>query len=295
MKQIIVVITLIFIISSCITRKRIVLKELYDKFYSEINGDNAPVDTATKPSLELTQKKKKEDELREKKIGKKTFYGFKTARAFTRKGKDPKKREYEIFFVLKKWQEPNSYIRDIYWYHKKKRVIMLSKIEEADKKYARILHGPYMRRQGRNLIEEGIYYVGSKHGRWVKYDKNFLLVDKRRFYKGWPTDAEITYYDTEQKKPKEVIPVQFGRKDGEYFFYSPEGILLTNGIYKENTKIGVWTEYHLNKKKKKETQYGKDPFAKDFKPYVMKEYNEKGKALYDFKKDAPKSDTVSVK
>jgi antitoxin component YwqK of YwqJK toxin-antitoxin module len=276
-------------------QKRIVLKELYDKFHAELNGDNAPVDTTTKPTLELTTKKTKKEEAKEKKIRKTTFYGIKTRRAFTRKGKDSKRYEYEIFFVLKKWQEPTPYVKDIYWYHRKKRAVYTSKIEDYDKKYARILHGPYMKRIGKNLVEEGIYFLGAKHGRWVKYDKNFLLTDKRRFYKGWPTESEITYYDTDQKKPKEIIPIQFGRRDGEYFLYSPDGALMVNGIYKENTKIGIWTEYHANKKKKKETQYGKDPFAKDFIPYVIKEYNDKGKATFDYKKDAPKVDSVSVK
>jgi hypothetical protein len=292
LKKSVAILVLFFSISGCFTQKRIRIKELYDKFHSELNGDNLPVDTATKPSLELTQKKVKKEEEREKKIGRKVFYGFKTARAFTRKGKDPKKYEYEVFFVLKKWQEPSKFVRDIYWYHRRKRAVFIGKIEDEDKKYARILHGPYLRRQGRDILEEGIFYIGTKHGRWAKYDKKFILLDKKRFYKGWPTDAEITYYDSDKKMPKEVIPIQFGTKEGEYFSYSPAGDLVLFGVYKENTKVGVWTEYYPNKKKKKEIQYAKDPFAKDFEPYIIKEYNEKGKAIYDFKKDGIRKDSI---
>lgn len=290
-----IVILIFLLCTSCLHRKRIVIKDLYEKLHAEINGDNAPIDTVNKPSLEFTQKKAKADEIREKRIGKKTFYGFKTNRAFTRKGKDPKRLEYEIFFVLRKWQDPNPYIKDIYWFHKKKRAIFIGKIEEEDKPYAKLLHGPYMRRLGKILIEEGIYYVGAKHGRWVKYDKNYILLDKRKFYKGYPTEAEISYYDTEKKRPKEIIPILFGKKDGDYFYYSPNGDLLTSGFYKEDVKIGVWLEYYPNKKKKKETQYPKDPYVKDFETFIIKEYNEKGKVIYDYRKNSNKSDSSAIK
>jgi antitoxin component YwqK of YwqJK toxin-antitoxin module len=287
------IILFILTLDSCITRKKASLREMMQKFKSELNGDNKPLDTAYKPSLELTKKldPKKEEE-KKKKINAKTFYGFKTMRRFTRKGKDPKNREYEIFFVLKKFYAPDPLIKDIYWYYSKKRTIVTGDVSKFDKKYLKPMHGPYLRKIGKKVMEEGIYYVGTKHGRWMKYDRNYILLDKKRYYKGYATDAEITYYDEEKKKVKEVIPFQLGKMDGEYSYYAEDGTLLTYGLYKDGIKVGIWTEYHPNKKKKRETQYvkEKDPYQ-NFTPYIIREYNEKGKPVYDFRKDAVKDST----
>lgn len=294
-KSFFIIICIIFIFDSCIARKKMSLREMMQKINSEITGENKAVDTSYKPSLALTKKGdlKKEDE-KKKKINAKTFFGFKTVRRFSRKGKDPKNREYEIFFVLKKYQEPDPLIKDIYWYYSKKRVIVTGDISKFDKKYLKPMHGPYLKKIGSKIMEEGIYYVGTKHGRWNKYDRNFILLDKKRFYKGYATDAEITYYDEDKKKVKEVIPYQLGRLEGEYSYYLEDGTLIVSGTYKDGIKVGVWTEYHPNKKKKRETQYvkEKDPYL-NFTPYVLREYNEKGKPIKDFKKEIVK-DSIDV-
>ncbi len=283
----------LFLNHSCVTRKKTSLRELISKINSEIIGENKAVDTSYKPSLALTKKQdlKKEEE-KKKKIGAKTFYNLKTMRRFTRKGKDPKNREYEIFFVLKKYLEPDPLIKDIYWYYSKKRVIVTGDITKFDKKYLKPLHGPYLKKIGKKIMEEGIYYVGTKHGRWNKYDKNYILLDKKRYYKGYATDAEITYYDEDKKKIKEVIPYQLGKMEGEYSYYLEDGTLIISGTYKDGIKVGVWTEYHPNKKKKRETQYvkEKDPYQ-NFTPFTIREYNEKGKPIYDFKKEIKKDTT----
>ncbi|MDX2191130.1 MAG: hypothetical protein SFY32_14815 [Bacteroidota bacterium] len=294
MKNLLVLLIIFSCLLACKTQKKIRLRELYEKAYDEVTGENKPIDTAKAPTLALTNAQKKEDDAKVKRPKPRVFYGFKTKRAYTRKGKDIKKREYQIFFVLKKWVEPSPYVRDIHWYHKKKRQIIIGPITEDDKPYARILHGPYMKRVGRKVIEEGIFYVGAKHGRWAKYDRNFILLDKKRFYKGWPTDSKVTYYDLDQKKPKEVVPIQWGSKEGDYLLFTEEGTLQLAGTYKDNVRIGIWTEYYPSKKKKKEIQYPKDPFVEDFEPYVIKEYNEKGKTTYDFRKDGKRADSTLV-
>lgn len=272
--------------------KRVRLKELYEKIGDEVMGNNV-YDTSKGPSLASTKKIiKKEDEKKDR-TKSRVFYGLKTRRAYARKGKDPKKREYELFFVLKKQVTTNPYVRDIYWYHLKKRQIIVGPIEESDKKYARIVHGPYIRRQGKKVIEEGIFYVGTKHGRWARYDRNFILVDKKRFYKGWPTDAEITYYDLNNQKPKEVMPIQWGKKEGTYYLFAEDGTILTTGIYKDNYKIGLWTDFYNARRKRKETQYPKEPYS-NIEPFVVKEYDAKGKVVYDFRKDGPKTDSLAT-
>jgi len=292
LKHFVLILIIFSILLSCKTQQRIRLKELYEKIGDEVMGNNI-YDTSKGPSLASTKKIiKKEDEKKDR-TKSRFFYGMKTRRAYARKGKDPKKREYELFFVLRKPVPINPYVTDIYWYHLKKRQIINGPIDERDKKYAKIIHGPYIRRQGRKVLEEGIFYVGTKHGRWERYDRNFILLDKKRFYKGWPTDAEISYYDLNQQKPKEVIPIQWGRKEGNYYYFAENGTLLTTGVYKDNIKIGIWTEYHSAKRKKKETQYPKDPYS-TVEPFILKEYDAKGKVYYDFRKDGPKIDSTAA-
>lgn len=300
-RKILLIGSLFFIFDSCVSRKKTSLRELMEKFQSEINGDNKAVDTTTKPSLALTKKAdEKKEEARKKKIGAKTFYGYKTARKYTRKGRDPRKREYEIFFVLKKYIEPDPMVKDRFWYYSKKKIIITGDISKYDKKYLKPLHGPYSHRIGKDVIDEGIYYIGTKHGRWVKYDRNFILLDKKRYYKGYATDAEITYYDEEKKKPKEITPFQLGKLEGEYVFLAEDGTILVSGLYKDGIKVGVWTEFYPNKKKKRETQYvkEKDPYQKNFEPFIIKEYSETGKIIYDYRKDKKKvveKDSTAIK
>lgn len=293
MKRILFIIAIFLFIFSCKTQQRVRLKELYTKIADEALGNNY-YDTSKGPSLASTKKKVDKKEEKKDRTKRRVFYGLKTRRAYAKKGKDPKKREYELFFVLKKPIQLDPYKKDVYWYHMKKRQIIMGPIEEADKRYAKILHGPYIRRQGRKVLEEGIYYKGGKHGRWEKYDRNFILIDKKRFYKGWPTDSEISYYDLNNEKPKEVIPIQWGRKEGTYYHFAEDGMLLATGQYKDDVKVGVWVEYHNPKRKKRETQYAKDPYT-DFTPYIIKEYDIKGKVTYDFRKDGPKTDSAQVK
>ena len=293
-RKLLVVTSVLFLVISCKTQQKVRLKELYQKISEELEGGFHPEDTVKSPTLALTKKKEEKKQEAAAKIKKRVFYGYKTRRAFARKGGKNKRREWELFYVLKTYVEPSVYVKDFYWYHRKKRQIMTGKIDDADKPYARILHGPYLKRVDKKLVEEGIFYIGGKHGRWTKYDKNFLLLEKKRFYKGIPTDAEISYYDADQKKIKEIIPYQLGRKDGTYYYFAPDATILKTGQYKDDVKIGLWVEYFPNKKKKMEIQYQKDPYL-GIAPYIAKEYDEKGKLIYDFRKDGARADSTSFK
>ncbi|HYG39420.1 MAG TPA: hypothetical protein VD908_12405 [Cytophagales bacterium] len=229
-------------------------------------------------------------EIKKKKPKKNVFYGLKTKKHFTRIG-GAGNQVIELFHYLKEYREPNPYVQDIYWYSKKEKRIKKSTI--IDKPNALILHGPYLKIVRGDTVEEGNYYIGTKHGRWNTYKKGFILSDKKNFHKGWPRDAEITYYDTDKKKIKEVIPREYGMVHGDYYSFYDNGLLMEEGKYKYGVKIGKWIEYHkLRRKRKTETQYAKDPYDKDFEPYLLKEYDQRGKVLYDYKKD---KNTVSTK
>ena len=222
---------------------------------------------------------------RKKKIPKKTFYGLRTRKAFT-KQKKGKIVNLELFFVLKDKVDPSLYVQNIYWYHRKKRKIMVGPIPEKDKKFGVILHGPYKKIIGRNIVEEGQFYVGTKTGRWEQYfpaDEN-ILADKKKYYKGFSKESEISYYDVARTRVKEVKPVEENRYQGDYFFYSEDGVLILTGKYEHNVRVGVWSEYYDDKKRKrikKKIQYPETAYVTQFEPYTLYEYDKNGFATYD--------------
>ena len=222
---------------------------------------------------------------RKKKIPKKTFWGIKTRKAFT-KTVSGKKVTYELFYILKKDQPTDPYVRDIYWYQRKKRKINYGPIPLKDQPYAKILHGPYEKRVGKVVVEQGQFYIGAKHGRWeaVTNTEDEILMDKKKWYKGFPKDSKFTHYDVDKTKLAEVVPIDGGVKHGEYFKYFESGQIHIAGKYEHDQKVGIWREYFLDPKKPKvktEMQHAPDGFAKDFEPYLIREYNEKGQIKFD--------------
>lgn len=190
----------------------------------------------------------------------------------------------EDFHVLKEYQPISQYVRDISWYDPKKKVRSASVIK--DKERALPLHGPYKRYVAGNLIEEGFYYMGTKDGRWVTYDAKYNLLDKSHWYRGFPANSRITYYDSAHTKIKEVIPIQYDKVDGDYFSFYDEGQLKAFGRYQQGEKIGRWIEYYqYRRQRKKETQYPKSRWDENFEPFVLREWDDKGKLLYDYTKD----------
>lgn len=220
---------------------------------------------------------------REKKVPKKTFWGIKTRKAYT-KLVSGKKVTYELFFILKKPMDPDPYVRDIYWYHRKKRKIYVGPIQPKDKEYAVLLHGPYEKRVNKVVVEQGQFYVGAKTGRWETdaANEDEILLEKRKFYKGFPKEAKISYYDANQSKIQEVVPYENGELNGQYLRYFPSGVLAEEGKYEFGKKVGVWKQYWETKRRVKlEVQYPPDAFAEDTASYKIREYNEQGLVIYD--------------
>lgn len=190
----------------------------------------------------------------------------------------------EEFHVLKEYQPMSPYVRDIRWYDTKAKTLSSSVIK--DKERALPLHGPYKKYVAGNLMEEGYYYMGTKDGRWVRYDPNYTLLDKSHWYRGFPAESRITYYDSAHTKIKEVIPIQFGKLNGDYFSFYDEGQLMTYGKYDHGQKIGRWIEYYqYRRQRKKEIQYPKSRWDEEFEPFVLREWDDKNKLLYDHTKD----------
>lgn len=190
----------------------------------------------------------------------------------------------EEFHVLKEYTPISAYVRDIRWYDTKAKKLSSSVIK--DKERALPLHGPYKRYVAGNLMEEGYYFMGTKDGRWVRYDAKYTLLDKTHWYRGFPASSRISYYDSSHTKIKEVIPVFYEDIEGEYFSFYEEGQLSAYGKYEHNEKIGRWVEYYqYRRQRKKETQYPKSCWDEDFEPFVLREWDDKGKLLYDYTKD----------
>lgn len=216
---------------------------------------------------------------KKKKPKKKVFYGVKTKKGFTRKGYGDK-MTYELFYVLKKRDEKFSgFARDIYWYDYKRAEIR--KTTTFDPKKGVLLHGPYKKMMGDIVLEEGIFFKGSKHGRWMTYNVQDLVQNKSKYYKGWPKESYVTYYDPgDHKHLKEVVPVEYDEKNGYYYMLFENGNVAVQGEYKWNEKIGDWVENYPNGKRKRIVSYAKEPFDKDFSPYIRKEWDEKGLEIY---------------
>ena len=186
---------------------------------------------------------------------------------------------YQEFYVLKQHQKPNPYNRLLTWYDEKSK-----KFVEAitrDTKTNRLLHGPYKEYKGEKLMREGYYYLGAKNGRWVEYDQDFNLLDKEYFIKGFYSESQISYYDSDSTKIKEIIPIIYGKTTGEFWRFYEDGTLAEEGHYDDGKKVGRWVVYYEGgNRRKKVIQYPKDAFDTT-EPKLLQEYRPDGKMIYD--------------
>lgn len=215
---------------------------------------------------------------KKKKVKKKVFYGIKTKKGFTRRGTG-ERVSFEIFYYLKKPESPQTFVRDIWYFDYDRREIR--RTSAFDPKKGVLLHGPYRRETNGVIMESGIFYKGTKHGRWMTYERDSTLKDKAKFYRGWPSESTISYYDPlERKKIKEIVPIEFGNKEGFYYMFHENGLVAVTGEYKWDRKVGNWVEYYPNGKRKKLITYSRDPFDKEMRPFIKTEWSDKGKEIY---------------
>jgi antitoxin component YwqK of YwqJK toxin-antitoxin module len=159
---------------------------------------------------------------------------------------------------------------------------MVPSIDPKKKAQYLLMHGPYKKMQDGKILEEGIFFIGTKHARWELYDKDFTLLDKTKYYKGWPKESKLSFYDGAQTQLKEVLPYEFNLLNGDYYLFKENGELLVEGHYKDNLKAGTWVEYYPEvNKKKKETHYPKNPLHDETKAFVFREWDEKGNLVME--------------
>ncbi|MGL1886225.1 MAG: hypothetical protein OCD76_06895 [Reichenbachiella sp.] len=247
-------------------------------------SDEDLLETSTQYEVPLTvdldaEEEEREIVLKKKKPKKNVFYGKKTRKGFSRTGYG-KSEVMELFRYLKVYEDPVPYVRDVYWYDFGKRKIVKSR--KIDKKNAGILHGPYKKMVGDQIVEEGIFYMGTKHGRWSVWNKHDILQSKEKYYKGWPKESMVAYHNKEEREIQEIIPVHFGEREGNYYAFHESGKLAAVGEFQFDHRVGLWREYYDTKnRRKREILYSKDPFDKEFKPYIIREWDKYGKLIYD--------------
>ncbi|QJW92450.1 hypothetical protein HNV11_21870 [Spirosoma taeanense] len=257
------------------------LKEQKDAYLAEIMPDLG---------LKLKQLKKQKAARKTKNKNAKTEYeGLPMLKAYTKMGSGDR-TIVEEFYILKDndGAKPLPYVRDVYRYYQRSGRVTSSIIK--DEGTGLLMHGPYRRYQNGNLVEEGYYYAGMKDGRWEKYDPNFMLIDKTRWLRGVPAESRLTYYDSAHRKIKEIIPIEYGTVKGTYMAFHENGLLAEEGKYDNGVKVGRWTEFYpINpsgrRMRRKLTQYASDRWDTEFEPYVISEWDEKGKLIYERAKE----------
>ncbi len=240
--------------------------------------------TETLPDLGLKISKtfkdvKKEIKGLKKEFNGKDYEGIKVQKQLIRQGSGNSLTFFE-FYTLKEFTQPNPYNRRLFWFdHKANRIV---EGIGRDRETNDLMHGPYKKYLGDLIVEEGWYYLGTKDGRWESYDKNYNLLNKEYYERGFYQDSEISYYDEKQSKIKEVKPKLYGKVTGEYFSFYESGTLAEQGFMDDSVKINKWVEYYpTGNRRKKETQYRKDCYDTSFESYILYEYDEKGKITFE--------------
>lgn len=254
----------------------------------DLNTDGLPADLGLKVS-----KSRKKNKKTINKFSRSEYEGIAVTRIANRLGSGDKVT-VEEFYVLKSYQAPSGYVRDIHWFDYRAHRILVTPIK--DKNYAQILHGPYRRFKGEHLEEEGYYYLGTKHGRWERYgrdvDGDEGLMDKQIYDKGFPDESEITFYDAEKTKIKEVIPRMHGHYTGLYRSFYEGGQLKEEGNMDDSVRVKLWREYHQfgsGGRTKRDIQYGVDKYE-SVEGVVLREYDNRGKLIYENKSKGKKEE-----
>ncbi|QHL87886.1 hypothetical protein GU926_10775 [Nibribacter ruber] len=243
------------------------------------------VDSLAMPSLVTAGKDSlAEDEKDGKKSKKKkAYFGYRVKKGFARQGKG-KNQIVETFHYLREFQQPNPYAPEKYYYDVKKRDVLRTYNFTLKPNQARILHGPYTRMRGDVVIEQGYFYVGTKHLRWETFKTDSTLASKLHYEKGFPRDAVISYYDAGKTKIKEVIPYQYGEVQGQYLKFYENGQLEWRGTYDKGRKVGTWSHfYDYRGRLQHEFLYPESAFDAPAEPVLTKHYDAYGVLVYEKK------------
>lgn len=222
----------------------------------------------------------KEAKKKKKKTKKNFYFGEKTKKSFIKQSlRNQTHIQFFHYTFSKRTVDP--YIRDVYWIDTKEKVI---RSHDFDPSRGYLLHGPYEKRIDDVLVESGMYFFGTKHGRWMKYNNKNILLDKAHFSEGWPKASRVSYYNRADKKIEKITPIEYDLEEGNFFHFYEDGQIAVVGEFHYGEKVGLWTEYWNTKNtktiKKREIQYQEEPFNKKFIPYIKAEWDRDGNLIY---------------
>ncbi|MCP2043146.1 toxin-antitoxin system YwqK family antitoxin [Pontibacter sp. HSC-36F09] len=228
----------------------------------------------------LDKVEEKQPKKRKKKADKRYFMGDRVARGFVKTGGRGPREVIESFSYLVEFQQPDPYAPEKYYYDTKRRKLYKTR-GELDPEQHKVLHGPYKKEQGGEVVEEGYFYVGTKHLRWERYNRDGILLAKEHFEKGYLRDAVVKYYEG-TKKIKEVIPYAYGEVQGTYYRFYENGQLEWMGQYQKGRKVGLWVKhFDFRARRQFEYQYPKTPYEPQAEPVLVKQYDRHGTLIYE--------------
>ncbi|RDV11753.1 hypothetical protein DXT99_24015 [Pontibacter diazotrophicus] len=246
------------------------------------SGDTINPDVEVRKALEK-EEVEGEKKRKKQKQSKRYFLGYKVKRGFIKTGRSAR-QTIETFSYLPEQEELNPYAPLKYLYDTKKRKLYRTSNNEVDQARYKVLHGPYVKKIDGQTVEEGYFYIGTKHLRWEKYrpDEEGTLVGKDHYEKGFVRDAVVTYYDGAQKQIKEVVPYVYGEVQGTYYRFYENGQVQWSGQYEKGRKVGTWIHYYdFRGRRHHEYQYPKTVYDERFEPYLVKEYDRHGTLIYE--------------
>ncbi|QDA59814.1 toxin-antitoxin system YwqK family antitoxin [Hymenobacter jejuensis] len=236
----------------------------------------------TKEQARIAQAKEKSAQ-RKPKRKKNIFLGERIKKGYVKSGGKGRNQVVEVFYYLRTFQQPNPYAPARYYFNPRKRRISPA-TTELNPATDKVLHGPYTKRQGGKVVEKGFYAFGTKHLRWEKYTPDNILLSKTHYEMGFPRDANITYYDTEHKHIKEVVPYINGKLEGDYARYLENGELDWKGQFENGKRVGEWTKYWGFRTRNRPHyvyQYGESGYDPEvLEPELIEEYSRDFKPVY---------------
>jgi hypothetical protein len=253
---------------------------------SDTTGANLlePKRVAMTKEQEQQAKAKEKAAQRKPKKKKNVFLGEPIKKGYTKSGPKGRNQVVEVFYYMRTPQKTNPFAPIRYYYDVRKRRIVQDRAG-ADPGANKVLHGPYKKMQGGKVVETGFFAVGTRHLRWERTSKDNVLISKIHYEKGFPRDANITYYDGEQKQLKEVVPYVNGKLEGDYVRYLENGKRDWDGQFENGRKIGLWNKYwgfrNVPNRLHYVYQYPESGYEPEAEPVLLREYNRNGVLVYE--------------
>ena len=260
------------------------LELLDEEFFERDSIPNLELEMSEE-ELSLAKEEENQRKRKKKKKKKKIYFGMKTSGGFAKKAT----RSYTDIQVFRYISSDNvmkdPYQKEIYYYDTKSKKIKSYNYHDfvTQKKKGKnmyLLHGKFTRYRNKQVREEGYYYKGTKHGKWMEFDKKGIVLEKVKYDLGLPEESKITYHDAGQKKVKEIIPIMHGRIQGTYYKFYENGVTEVQGKYDNNEPVGLWRHWYETRQRFQHVMHP-TRWWDDNEPVKLREWDTRGRMVYD--------------